>query len=64
MEQEKTVKGSCHFVPPKKKCAVLRHTPHTLKKTVFDNALKEAEKLGLSVSEYLSKVLDATHDLN
>ena len=66
MDEQDTAldKGTTHFTPVGKKYATLRNTQHTLNKKVFDNALKEAEKLGISVSEYMARVLDATRNLD
>jgi len=63
MSEEPTTKGNAHFATGMRKYSSVKHTKHPLKKKVFDDALKKAEKLGITVSEYLSRIVDETHDL-
>ena len=63
-EDQKILKGNSKFVPQGKKNFSKKHTIHALHAEVFDNAFETASKLGLSVSEYLARVLDETHDLD
>lgn len=62
-EDQKVKRGTVHFAKPGRMKTTRKPTRHDFPKKVFDNAVDEAERLGISVSEYLSRITDATHDL-
>jgi len=64
MDKETTTKGTSHFAPKGVRKTTRKSTKHDFSKKIFDDALEKAEELGVSVSEYLSRITDATHNLN